>query len=224
MPFHGFSPKTPRFLRDLDKNNTREWFEEHRPDYEEHLMGPARDFVLAMADKLDKFDPAIEATPKVNQSIRRINRDTRFTKDKRPYKNHFDFYFPHSGFKGRPGYWLRITPKQIGIGAGLHGFDDKVLAEWRKAVAADATGRPLATSLAKLERANYDVYGEYYKRVPRGFDVAHPRADLLKYAGIHVGLDLAHPPQFTTRAFPTFVMGHFKKLRPVTDWLVDLID
>jgi uncharacterized protein (TIGR02453 family) len=138
MSFQGFSPQTARFLRDLDKNNTREWFEKHRPGYEEHLMAPAREFVLAMADKLDKFDPAIEATPKVNRSIRRINRDTRFSKDKRPYKNHFDFYFPHSGFKDRPGYWLRITPKQIGIGAGLHSFDDKVLAKWRKAVAADA--------------------------------------------------------------------------------------
>ena len=70
MSFQGFSPKTTGFLRNLDKNNTREWFEKHRPDYEEHVMGPARDFVLAMADRLDKFDPAIEATPKVNRSIR----------------------------------------------------------------------------------------------------------------------------------------------------------
>ena len=71
MSFHGFSPKTAKFLRDLAKNNNREWFEGHRPEYEEHVMGPARDFVLAMAERLDKFDPAIEATPKVNGSIRR---------------------------------------------------------------------------------------------------------------------------------------------------------
>ena len=224
MSFEGFSPKAIKFLRDLDKNNNRDWFEKHRADWEEHVMGPAREFVLAMADRLDKFDPAIEATPKVNGSIRRINRDIRFSKDKRPYKNHLDFYFPLGGFKGRPGYWLRITPKQVGIGAGLHGFDDKVLTKWRKAVAADATGQPLATSLAKLEKSEYDIYGEHYKRVPKGFETDHPRADLLKYAGIHVGLDVAHPKELNSKAFPTFVMGHFKKLRPVTDWLVALID
>lgn len=222
MSFAGFTPKTAKFLRELDKNNNREWFEKHRPDYEEHLMEPAREFVLAMADRLDKFDPAIEATPKVNGSIRRINRDIRFSKDKRPYKNHLDFYFPHGGFKARPGYWLRITPKAVGIGAGLHGFDDTLLKEWRQAVDADSTGKPLAAALTKLEKAKYDVYGEHYKRVPRGFDPDHPRADLLRYAGIHVGVDVTHPPELITRAFPTFVMGHFKKLRPVTDWLVEL--
>jgi len=222
LSFHGFSPKTTKFLKDLDKNNTREWFEKHRPDYEEHVMGPAREFVLAMADRLDQFDPAIEATPKVNRSIRRINRDTRFSKDKRPYKNHLDFYFPHGGFKGRPGYWLRLTPKQVGLGAGLHGFDDRLLKEWRQAIDAEKTGKPLAASLARLEKAKYHVYGEHYKRVPKGFDADHPRADLLKYAGIHVGVDVSHPEEFTTKAFPTFVMGHFRKLRPVTDWLAEL--
>ena len=224
MSFRGFSPRTANFLKDLDKNNNRDWFEKHRPDYEEHVMGPAREFVLAMAERLDKFDPAIEATPKVNGSIRRISRDIRFSKDRRPYKNHLDFYFPHSGFKGRPGYWLRITPKRVGIGSGLHSFDDGVLAKWRKAVDTDVTGKPLAASIAKLENAKYDVYGEHYKRVPKGFQVDHPRAALLKFAGIHVGLDVAHPLQLNTKAFPTWVMGHFRKLRPVTDWLVDVVD
>ena len=220
MSFQGFSPQTARFLRDLDRNNTREWFEKHRPDYEEYVMEPAKAFVLAMAKRLDKFDPAVEATPKVNGSIRRINRDIRFSKDKRPYKNHLDFYFPHRSFKARPGYWLRITPRQVGIGAGLHGFDNGVLKEWRQAVDSDKTGEPLAAALAKLEKAKYNVSGEHYKRVPKGFDPDHPRADLLKYAGIHVGVDVAHPQEFTTKAFPTFLMGHSRKLRPVTDWLV----
>ena len=81
MSFEGFSPKAIKFLRDLDKNNNRDWFEKHRADWEEHVMGPAREFVLAMAERLDKFDPVIEATPKVNGSIRRINRDIRFSKE-----------------------------------------------------------------------------------------------------------------------------------------------
>lgn len=224
MAFTGFPKQAITFLRQLERNNNREWFESHRPDYKEHIMGPSKEFVLAMGEKLDAFDPSIEAEPRVNASVRRINRDTRFSQDKTPYKTHIDFLFPHQTFKGRPGYWVRISPTQIHVGTGLYQLDPKQLATWRIRVADDSTGKALAEAISGLEKAHYAIHGERYKRVPKGFDADHPREHLLRYRGLHAGIDVPHPGQLTTKAFPAYVIGHFKRLRPVTDWLVDLVE
>lgn len=224
MAFEGFPKATLTFLRKVEKNNSRKWFDANRDEYEAKVLEPSREFVKALGHRLDRFDPAIEADPRINGSIRRINRDTRFSKDKSPYKNHLDFYFPHSHFKGRPGYWVRITPRTLGVGAGMHSFDPKLLKKWRDAVADDATGRPLADVLRSLGRTGYEVFGEHYKRVPSGFDAGHARADLLRHNALHVGVDVKHPADLHSERLVSFVFGHFRKLSPVTNWLVNLVD
>ena len=93
MSFTGFPKETIRFLAGLHKNNNKVWFEGHREDYEAYFMEPAKAFVVAIAPRLCKLDPAINAEPRVNASILRINRDVRFSKDKSPYKDHLDLWF-----------------------------------------------------------------------------------------------------------------------------------
>ena len=88
MPeFNGFPRQYFTFFNQLKKNNTREWFEEHRRDYEAFVMHPAREFVTAMGQKLRQIAPGVNAVPKINQSLFKINRDVRFSKDKSHYKN-----------------------------------------------------------------------------------------------------------------------------------------
>lgn len=224
MAFEGFPKGTLTFLRKIEKNNNRKWFEANRDDYESKVLDPSREFVKALGHRLDRFDPEIEAEPKVNGSIRRLNRDTRFSKDKSPYKNHLDFLFPHQGFKRRPGYWVRITPRTFGVGAGLYGFDSELIKDWREAIGDDGRGRPLADVLRSLERNGYRVYGEHYKKVPRGFDEDHPRADLLRHNSLHVGIEMKHPPELHSEKLISLVFAHVRKLSPVTNWLVDLVD
>jgi uncharacterized protein (TIGR02453 family) len=77
--FNGFSENTLEFLEDLKRNNSKEWFEAHRPEYEEHVKGPSEQFVVGMGKKLQSLSPCINAVPKVNKSLFRINRDTRFS-------------------------------------------------------------------------------------------------------------------------------------------------
>jgi uncharacterized protein (TIGR02453 family) len=91
--FAGFPPATLRFLGDLAENNTKAWFDEHRADYESNWVAPAKAFVSAAGEALTDLAPRIEAQPRVNGSIFRVNRDTRFSKDKSPYKDHLDFWF-----------------------------------------------------------------------------------------------------------------------------------
>ena len=91
--FNGFPKEGLKFLANLKKNNTKLWFEQHREDYNEFVLGPARDFVVAMGDKLKKISPKIIADPRIDKSIFRIYRDTRFSKDKSPYKTNIGIYF-----------------------------------------------------------------------------------------------------------------------------------
>src|SRR5438876_5955775 len=87
-----------QFLRDLRANNNKAWFDAHRKVYEEYLLEPAKQFVLDAGERLRKIAPGIHAEPRVQGgSILRINRDTRFSKDKSPYKNHLDFFFWEAG-------------------------------------------------------------------------------------------------------------------------------
>src|SRR5690242_13666408 len=92
--FQGFSPELPQFLGALRDNNTREWFQAHRAEYEQLLLEPAREFVIALGELLKaQLGQDIHAEPKVHGSILAINRDVRFSPDKTPYKTHLDLWF-----------------------------------------------------------------------------------------------------------------------------------
>jgi uncharacterized protein (TIGR02453 family) len=219
VAFAGFAPEALRFLADLRAHNERGWFHAHREEYESLLLEPARDLVEAMGEELAGFAPNVNADPRVGGSIFRIARDTRFSKDKRPYKDHLDMMFRVGPVKTSPGYWFRLTPNELILGAGMHMLDKPELERYRTSVDADASGAELAKIVAKEERAGYDVGGEHYKRVPAGFNADHPRAALLRHAGIYVGTDMDVPAEAKTAKFPAFCVAHYRKMAPLMDWL-----
>jgi uncharacterized protein (TIGR02453 family) len=91
--FSGFPKATITFLSGLSETNTKEWFEGNRDVYEAGYVEPARRFVESMGPRLKQVSPGVKYEPKINGSISRINRDVRFSKDKRPYKDHLDIWF-----------------------------------------------------------------------------------------------------------------------------------
>ena len=221
MGFEGFPLAALRFLRELGENNTREWFHAHRDDYETLLLEPARDFVVAMGDELRAIGADVHADPRVNGSIFRINRDTRFSKDKRPYKDHLDLWFweGEGPSRRRPGYWFRLAPERLVLGAGRHHFQD-LLPRYRDAVADEERGEALRRAVETIRSAGYEVGGRHYKRVPSGYDVPADREDLLLHDGLYAYADLAIPPEAHTPAFPRFCAERWRDLKPVQDWLV----
>src|SRR5256885_16534135 len=118
MSFQGFG-KTTTFLRDLGRNNSKEWFHTHYDDYQERLLEPAMAFVEAIGPLLRRFAPDTQAVPKIGASVMRINRDIRFAKDKRPYKDHLDLWFWRGGGKkGATRSPFPPNPQHLGLGAG----------------------------------------------------------------------------------------------------------
>jgi len=220
--FQGFSGKTLKFLRQLGRNNNRDWFQENRTTYDEELMEPAKAFVAAMGEKLPGISPDIRAEPKVNGSIRRINRDTRFSKDKTPYKTHLEFHFLQGEGKERPGYYLTIKADSLGIGAGMCCMKP-VLEQYREAVAG-SQGKMLVSAVRRAEKAGYRTEGEQLKRVPRGYDADHERADLLRHTGLYVAKDVSIPEEFHSRSLVPLCIREFRKLANFVEWQTMLVD
>jgi uncharacterized protein (TIGR02453 family) len=221
MAYSGVPKETVAFLAALSRNNNKAWMDEHRVQYKEQLVEPAMALVEAMAPELRKLSPDIHAEPKIGGSVMRFNRDIRFSKDKRPYKDHMDLWF-WQGDKGRSGYWFRLTPKRLVLGAGAHTFEKDALERYREAVGAESTGKALQKAVDKAERTGYHIGGEAYKRVPRGFDTDHPRERLLRHGALTVGADLPHPKELHTSSFPKFCVSRYRQMKPIQEWLAAL--
>lgn len=222
----GFPREGVRFLADLREHNDRDWFAANRDTYENALLEPARDLVEAVGPELARAGIDANADPRVGGSIFRINRDTRFSKDKRPYKDHLDLWFWQGTgpSRSRPGYFFRLTPAALFLGAGMHDFERPLLERYRAAVVDDERGAALSRAVAQVQRAGYEIGGRTYKRLPAGLDAPDDRAPLLLHSGLYAGIELPHPDELHTPALARYCVSHFRKLRPLQDWLVELVD
>lgn len=221
--FNGFPEEGLQFLRDIEVNNNKEWFQANKETYESALLAPAQDFVATLGSRLQELDPAIVFDTRTDGRgvLMRFYRDTRFSKDKSPYKiNIAGMYTDGQGKKTeRPAYGFHMGADSMELMAGMFKFSKSQLAVYREAVAGEKAGEELVESLRALgEAGDYHLVGEHYKRVPAPYAADHPRADLLRYAGLY-----AHPPALegrylTSEELVDACMDHFSEMAPVYDW------
>ncbi len=174
-----FTPALFAFLRDLKVNNDRDWFAANKPRYEDEVRGPALDFVSDLAPHLERLSPCFVADPRpTGRSLFRIHRDTRFSKDKSPYKTYVGVQFRHELAKDAhaPGFYLHLEPKAVFVGAGIWHPDAPTLARIREAIAGD----PKGWRAAKLVGERFELAGDRLKRAPAGYDPEHPLIEDLK--------------------------------------------
>ena len=178
--FPGFSPEAMTFLRGLERNNKREWFQPRKEIYEEQIKKPLEALVNAVNAELAEFSPR-HVTP-TKKAIFRIYRDTRFSKDKKPYKTHVaaTFFLQNLGKAAGPCYYFHFTPKELLIFAGVYMPEREELIAIRNLLAEQhqdferlLSGRTLQKSMGKLQ-------GERLSRVPKGYDKDHPAEDLIR--------------------------------------------
>jgi uncharacterized protein (TIGR02453 family) len=221
--FAGFPREGLEFLEGLAADNTREYFDVHRDTYQSALLQPAKEFVVALGEELRaRVSPAIRAEPRINGSILRINRDTRFSADKRPYKEHVDFWFweGDAPSRERPGLFVRLRPATVTLGAGMHQFEPPALAAYRAAVADQSTGEALENALMDATNVRgVAVGGERYKRVPRDFAPDHPRAALLRHGALYVSGDWKLPRSVANPEFVGWTADKLERMAPVERWL-----
>jgi uncharacterized protein (TIGR02453 family) len=221
--FNGFPPGAVTFLEGLREHNEKPWFEAHRQQYEDDLLEPGRVFAEAMAARLDGLMPP-ESHP-VRGSLFRIYRDVRFSKDKTPYKTHLGIAFgPEGRSKESAGFYFQIDPVHLFLGAGMHAFPKEVLAAFRDAAVDPVEGPRLREAIEAVTASGpYEVWGQSYKKVPRGYDPAHENADLLLYGGLFAGLTTPLPPELSSAGLLDFCEAHYRAVLPVQSWVEGLL-
>ncbi len=224
--FQGFPEEGLRFLDELSLNNNKQWFDSHRGQFDRHLLEPAKDFVVELGARLQQqISAEIHAEPRINGSIMRMNRDIRFSKDKSPYKTWFGLWFWEGDHRSMEcsGFYLGITPNEVTLGVGRHGFEKESLDRYRAAVVDPTLGPELQQGIDLVRQAgDYEIGGRSYKQVPPGFDRNHERAELLLHSGLHAGITFIDLPELHTPGFVDFSMRHYLAKAPVHCWLLRL--
>ena len=177
-----FEKKTIKFLRELGDNNNREWFKANKTRYEEDVLDVALHFIQSMQDPLAKFAPHFTALPtRIGGSLMRVHRDTRFSKNKLPYKTNIGIQFRHERAKDvhSPGYYVHISAGEVFVGVGMWRPDSDPLRQIRERIAARSGEWQRAISTPAFKR-NFSLGGESLKRPPHGFDKDHPLIDDIK--------------------------------------------
>ena len=171
-----FTPATFAFLTELAGNNNREWFRANKSRYDGDVKEPALAFISDFAPHLARISPHFRADPRANGgSLFRIYRDTRFSKDKRPYKTHTGLHFRHEAARDAhaPGFYLHLEPGQVFAGCGIWRPGGDALRSIREAIDEDPDAW-LRASRDRGFRASFDLSGDSLIRAPRGFGVDHP--------------------------------------------------
>jgi uncharacterized protein (TIGR02453 family) len=224
--FAGFRPEAIQFLAELADNNDRAWFQPRKADYERLLKEPMEALVAALAVRFAARAIPLQADPK--RSIFRIYRDTRFAKDKSPYKTNIGASFPWTeggtpdeGAHGNGGYF-HFQPGEMYLGGGMWLAERRRMEAFRRAVVEDEARVAAAledrTFLSMFEPVHpHDTL----KRVPPGYPADHPRADWLRFKDIVFSRRLTDEDVLSP-SLPDLMADSYEAALPVLRFLATL--
>ena len=224
MSFKGFSKKSLSFLKELRKNNSKEWFENHKHIYEEHILGPNRAFVEEMGEHIQALVPTINAIPKINGSMYRIYRDIRFAKDKTPMKTHTGVIFWQGSAKRTQSanFYTRATPEEVVIGAGIRRFDTALLSTYRDYIKNMDHADRLFEILNECRKKGFDIIEPSYKRLPRGFSKTYPYPELALLNGMVVNKKFKPDETYFSEKIIERCYNIYEELLPLQQWLYEM--
>lgn len=223
--FSGFTVATIKFLHGLKKNNNKEWFEEHRDDYEFTLREPFKGLVSEMAVRFQQEKLPLIANPRT--SLFRINRDIRFSKDKSPYKTHIGVWFPTTtaGKEDWSGVYFGIEPGaakdvKVWCGGGSYQPQPPQLKRIRKNVSEDfkAFTKLLNDKSFRKHYPNGLEDGEKLKRIPQGFTDDDPAAEFLKLKNWYFNSAMTKQ-DILSDELPDILLDKFRVALPLTLFL-----
>ena len=222
-----FKPAVFQFLRELDANNEKSWWETNKPRYAELIQQPALDFIEDFGERLRGISPHFIASTNLNGgSLMRPYRDVRFSRDKTPYKSNVGIQFRHEQGKDvhAPGFYIHLEPGQCFAGAGLCHPVTRVAGQIRQAINDD----PSEWGVVAHTRTFIDTWSlgdhddDRLQRVPKELDPDHPYPDDLRLTSFTAGTRLTQK-SVTSRAFSDDLFKTFKKAAPFTRVLCEAI-
>jgi len=206
MAFTGFPARAFTFYDQLQADNSKAFWTEHRSDYQEYVLEP----ISALGEELEEeFGTA---------SVFRPYRDIRFSADKSPYKTF------QGMFVGRApglGFYAGLSADGVLVSGGFHSHAADQVERYRQAVDAEQSGRALAELVSGLAADGMAIEGEQIKTRPRGIPADHPRVELLRYRSLTASRTWPPGPQVYEREALGLVRDTWRRLVPLCDWLTD---
>jgi len=215
--FAGFPPEALTFLRGLARHNHRDWFLPRKALFEQSVKQPMHELVAALNHALAGFAPEYVTDPA--KAVFRIYRDTRFSKDKKPYKEHIAANFHARGMaQGHGGFYCAVSAREVAVGGGIYMPEPAVLLALRNHIAANHAELRRILANAKVRRLLGELQGDKLARVPIGFPADHPAAALLRFKQFVLYVTL--PPELAAspRLYPAIV-ERFRAMMPFLRFL-----
>jgi uncharacterized protein (TIGR02453 family) len=216
--FPGFPPEAVKFFSGLARNNRRDWFQARKTLFEGQVKRPMLELVASLNREFAGFAPSFVTDPA--KAVYRIYRDTRFSNNKKPYKEHLAASFHHGpgAAHAEAGYYFAISHKEVAIGGGLYMPDPKTLLGLRTLIAENHKDLRKILANRRLRTLLGDLQGEQLSRVPKGFQTDHPAADLLRFKQFVLYIVL--PPELaTTPALEPEILKRFRAMTPFLNFL-----
>jgi len=205
--FAGWPKPALQFFSGLQKDNSKAFFEAHRATYEEDVKGPME---ALLAELVRDFGSGWE--PK----IFRLNRDLRFSPDRRPYKEHLGAMYTSAS--KATGFYVQVSTEGLYAVNGTHEMMSDQLSRYREAVGGK-DGEQLTRITETLRKAGYNISDPSLKRVPHGHPADHPRAELLRRTGLMAGRNWPAGAWLQSKEALDRVRQLIKDTKPLTSWL-----
>jgi uncharacterized protein (TIGR02453 family) len=218
-PFPGFSEEALKLFRGLKRNNNREWFQARKPVFDEQVKKPMIELCDALNGAMKRFAPDYCTDP--NKAVYRIYRDTRFSADKTPYKDHIAASFRHKflvGEGGGAGFYFQVSDKDVSVGGGSYMPSPETLLAVRNHIAEFHEQLESLLKARNVKRLLGGIQGDQLTRTPKGFACDHPAADWLRrkqmYFFVELPADIATTPDVYKE-----IVARFEAMTPFLEFL-----
>ncbi len=218
--FTGYPRDTLKFLSELEQNNNREWFQCNKARYESSVLEPSIELIRTLIEPIGKVAPMLTVEPKrVGGSLMRIYKDTRFSKDKTPYKTNIGIQFRHAAGKDvhAPGVYLHVAPDECFFGAGIWQAPSDALRKIRHYIVENETTWKRAFHNKKM-RNQFEFYEDRLRTAPRGYAKDHPQIDDLRLKSFLVTSKL-QKSQIQSKELAQLIPNLVKQANPLMEIL-----
>lgn len=218
MAFNGFTPATIQFFKDLQDNNHKEWFEEHRSVYDNELIKPFKELISTLTPTMYNIDSQFELRP--HRVLSRIYRDVRFSKNKDPYKTclWMSFQVPTPDWVNIPGFFMELNAETYFYGMGLFAPKKKTMDALRDSIAYDA--KEFQAQTQKILDRGFVIYGDEYKR-PIPNELSEYFQPWVQRKNLYVGKNIPINEDVFSPKFAEIIREDYESLVWLYDFLKD---